>query len=165
MPGLVRARILLLQKFVLSCVGSSVFLKLETAGRKGHGWGLSYSPVHRPNKPQTCSLCIVAFAKALTSQIVSAAVVLEKASKQGCPKSLNSNALFSEMTKMIRGVAGQFFVFAHRCRDMVANCHCPTIVYFPMLGLPLCYGILWDNLRCKFHSGPIFFTGAAPHWT
>jgi len=40
-----------------------------------------------PSKPlpSTYSLCIVAFAKALTSQVVSAVVVMEKASKQGRP--------------------------------------------------------------------------------
>ena len=62
---------------------------------------------------------MVAFAKALTSQVVSAAVVLEKASKQGCL--LDSKVLRTDLAREIASGGGwRNFDLVHSCvQDMV----------------------------------------------
>ena len=62
------------------------------------------------------SLCIVAFAKALTSQVVSAVVVMEKASKQGRP--LNFNVLRTDVfaREIVSGGGRQNFWFSAQLR-------------------------------------------------
>ena len=95
------------QKDVFSCVGSFVFVKPETKGRAMAGVSATVFSVlstFQTNLFNTYSLCMVALAKALTSQVVSAVVVLEKASKQGCPKMLKFNVLRTAVfEKKIRG--------------------------------------------------------------
>ena len=103
------------QKDVFSCVGSFVFVKPETKGRAMAGVSATVFSVlstFQTNLFNTYSLCMVALAKALTSQVVSAVVVLEKASKQGCPKKLNFNVLRTAVfEKKNQGVTGHYFLF------------------------------------------------------